>query len=126
MKDSPFIGAEDWRGSHIALADLPALSYYVQRALRADAQAGLQTLERSAENSWTAARLREALQALLAADAGDASQRLAVALRRLRRQVMLTLVARDATGRADLAEVVGTMTALAELSVQTADHGSGA
>ena len=60
------------------------------------------------------------LQAELAAATGDATQRLASALRRLRRRVLLTLIARDATGRAELAEVVATMTALAELAVQAA------
>ena len=47
-------------------------------------------------------------------------QRLAVARSRLRRRVMLTLIARDATGRAELTEVVTTMTLLAELALQTA------
>ena len=64
--------------------------------------------------------MHEALQAELAAATGDATQRLASALRRLRRRVLLTLIARDATGRAELAEVVATMTALAELAVQAA------
>ena len=54
------------------------------------------------------------------AASGDEAQRLAVALRRLRRRVLLTLIARDVTGRADLAEVVATMTWLAELTVQSA------
>jgi len=42
------------------------------------------------------------------------------ALRYLRKRVMLILLTRDLSGRADLDEVIATMTALAELSVQRA------
>jgi glutamate-ammonia-ligase adenylyltransferase len=49
----------------------------------------------------------------------DAAQ-LAAALRHLRRRVMLSLIARDVTGVADLSEVVQTTTALAELGLQAA------
>ena len=42
---------------------------------------------------------------------------LAIALRRLRREVMLTVMARDLGGAADLAEVTGAMTALAEEAI---------
>ncbi|MGZ9059979.1 MAG: hypothetical protein ACXW14_12130, partial [Burkholderiaceae bacterium] len=133
MKDSlfirpEFIGPHDWRGSHAEVADVPALLHYVQRALRAESQAettdaiggSLEALEHWASEAWTAARLNEALQALLISVAGDPVQRLTIALRRLRRRVMLTLIARDATGRAELTEVVTTMTLLAELALQTA------
>jgi glutamate-ammonia-ligase adenylyltransferase len=41
------------------------------------------------------------------------------AMRRLRNAVVTTLIERDLTGRADLAEVVETMTAFAEFAVQT-------
>ena len=129
MKDSLFIGPKDWRGSCAEVADLPALSHYVQRALQAESQAeatagggdgGLEALEHWANDAWTAVRLNEALQVLLTAAHGDPVQRLTVALRRLRRRVVVTLIARDATGRADLTEVVTAMTALAELALQTA------
>ena len=133
MKDSPFIGPEDWRGARVALADVPDLSHYAQRTLQVELRsaekaaaeadngaAALATLRRAADTRWTAAHLDEACQALLATATGDATQRLTVALRRLRRRVLLTLIARDATGRADLFEVVGTMTALAELSIRAA------
>ncbi|MDB5805421.1 MAG: glutamate-ammonia ligase adenylyltransferase family protein [Betaproteobacteria bacterium] len=56
------------------------------------------------------ARMHEAL-ANLPPDALDA------ALRRLRREVMLTVMARDLGGAADLAEVTGAMTALAEEAI---------
>ena len=64
--------------------------------------------------------LRAELDALQQHSGDDRTKRLGVALRRLRRQVLLSLITRDVTGRADLAEVVGTMTALAELAIQTA------
>ncbi len=128
LKISPkFVGPLDWRGPRAAVADLPALSHYVRRALQAESPAitqenapAVQTLEQWAENAWTAARLSDSLQSLLQTASGDHAQRLAVALRRLRRRVLLTLIARDATGRAELAEVVATMTWLAELTVQSA------
>ena len=109
------------------MVDLPALSHYVRRALQAESQQNpsgdgpvMQVLEQWADSEWTAARLSELLQSFLLQQTGDDTQRLTVALRRLRRRVLLTLIARDATGRADLAEVVATMTWLAELTVQSA------
>ncbi|MGH6612527.1 MAG: bifunctional [glutamate--ammonia ligase]-adenylyl-L-tyrosine phosphorylase/[glutamate--ammonia-ligase] adenylyltransferase, partial [Burkholderiaceae bacterium] len=111
----------DWRGARIALAELPALSHYVQRAVQQQSAAEQQqTLDRSAALPWTAERQRAEVDALLTEVTGDQTQKLTVALRRLRRRVLLSLIARDTTGRADLAEVVGTMTSLAELSIQSA------
>lgn len=125
MKDSPFLGPNDWRGSRISLAELPALSNYVQRHYEQRemrAQTPVESpdafLAQSADTGWTSTRLREELDALRAGATGDETQRLAIALRRLRRRVLLTLIARDATGRADLAEVVGSMTEFAQLSIQ--------
>lgn len=133
MKDSLFIGPDDWRGARAALADVPQLSHYAQRTLQVDlrseanavarmdgAAAAVAALASVADTAWTTARLDDALRAHLAKGTGDSTQRLTVALRRLRRRVLLTLIARDATGRADLSEVVGTMTALAELAIQAA------
>ena len=132
MKDSlvrvpKFIGPHDWRGPRVAIADLPTLSHYVRRALHAEFHSlalenvvAVQGLEQWANSAWTAERLRDALQLLIEQTGGDEVQRLAVALRRLRRRVLLTLIARDATGCAELAEVVATMTWLAELAVQSA------
>jgi len=59
---------------------------------------------------FTRARMRAAL-------AGVPAEGLAAALRELRRAVMLTVMARDLGGAADLAEVTGTMTALAEEAI---------
>ena len=131
MKDSlatpSFVGPQDWRGPRVALSDLPALSQYAARALQAESNvavkggtSGQQALEQWAGSACTAARLSDSLTFFTAAAPGDEAQRLAVALRRLRRRVLLTLIARDATGRAELPEVVATMTALAELAVQAA------
>ncbi|HVE89704.1 MAG TPA: bifunctional [glutamate--ammonia ligase]-adenylyl-L-tyrosine phosphorylase/[glutamate--ammonia-ligase] adenylyltransferase, partial [Burkholderiaceae bacterium] len=122
-----FVGPQDWRGPRVAVADLPALSQYAARALQAESQVAAegrtfeqQALEQWADSAWTVARLSDSLTFFTAAATGDEVQRLAVALRRLRRRVMLTLIARDSTGRAELSEVVSTMTALAELALQAA------
>jgi glutamate-ammonia-ligase adenylyltransferase len=111
----------DWRGARAELAELPSLSFFVQRALSADpAYAGdpAVALTSAAGTVWSAPALRDELAALAAVAGGTEPERLATALRVLRRRVMLSLVARDATGRADLAEVVETMTALAEVALQ--------
>ncbi len=113
------------------MPDVAELSYFVQRALQAEvmpanapldggSRSDAEVLAQLAATAWTPARLRAALDALLARAAGDPLQRVGVALRRLRRRVLIALVARDATGGADLAEVVATMTALAELVLQAA------
>ena len=47
----------------------------------------------------------------------DDSRSLAAAMRRLRRRVFLTTMTRDLNGDADLAEVISTMTALADLCI---------
>ena len=102
------------------------LSHYVRRALQAEFSAttvqdtAIRELEQWSAAAWTPACLVDSLQSLSQTASGDEAQRLALALRRLRRRVLLTLIARDTTGRADLAEVVATMTSLAELTVQTA------
>src|SRR5688572_13764450 len=62
---------------------------------------------------FTRAEMQNAL-----AGAGDDS--LARALRELRNRVLLRVMARDLAGRADLDEVCGTMTDLAEVSIQKA------
>ncbi|WP_343587429.1 bifunctional [glutamate--ammonia ligase]-adenylyl-L-tyrosine phosphorylase/[glutamate--ammonia-ligase] adenylyltransferase, partial [Herbaspirillum sp.] len=49
----------------------------------------------------------------------DAGLALNAAMRRLRNLVVCTLIERDLSGRADLAEVVATMTAFADFAVQT-------
>ena len=58
-------------------------------------------------------RMRERLAALAAE--GDGLDR---RLRRLRKEVMLALIGRDLSGRADLREVVATVSALAEIAIE--------
>jgi len=60
---------------------------------------------------------REAMHTELAAGAGDDLAALQRRLRRLRQRVLLRVMARDLSGRADLAEVCGTMSDLAECSL---------
>ena len=67
------------------------------------------------EHPYTPSRMRDRLSVLLAEDTSCAR-----ALRRLRKEVMLGLIARDLAGRADLAEVVSIATALAEIAIQSA------
>jgi glutamate-ammonia-ligase adenylyltransferase len=65
---------------------------------------------------YTAGRMRARLSALHA----EAEANCGRALRRLRKEVMVGLIARDLAGRADLAEVVTTATALAEIAIESA------
>src|SRR4030095_1159620 len=76
------------------------------------------------ERSWLESTLDSPLGDIApdvraAADAGDAAE-LAKALRLLRRRTVLHTLARDLTGRADLAEVCRNMTTLAETSLLAA------
>jgi glutamate-ammonia-ligase adenylyltransferase len=123
VKDSVPVGVNEWRGPPAGPADVPALSQYVQRAVEqqapGDVAAQKRLLLQWADTVWTESQLRAELQAGSSV-AGDDTSRLAVALRRLRRRVLLSLIIRDVTGRADLAEVVGTMTTFAELAIQAA------
>ncbi len=114
----------DWRGAPAALTEVAALSRYVGRALdletghASSAEIRLGLLQSLAAAPWSGERLRTALAAELPPEPG--AEAFSAALRRLRRRVMLALIARDATGAADLHEVVQTTTALAELAVQSA------
>ncbi len=76
--------------------------------------------ELSAEAAATApAFARDEMLAELAAGAADDLGALQKRLRRLRQRVLLRVMARDLSGRADLAEVCGTMSDLAECSLET-------
>ena len=104
--------APDAAGGHIALAAARAFSRYVRRLL--DAQPDLADRVDFA-SPFSASRMRERLAELLSGGAP-----LAGALRTLRKEVMLALIARDLTARADLAEVVATVTSLAEIAIEAA------
>jgi glutamate-ammonia-ligase adenylyltransferase len=87
-------------------------SRYVRRLIAADSD-----LVRRAEfdSAWNPQRMRARLDA-----AASAGAPLARAVRELRKEVMLTLIARDLSGAAGLQEVVATSTALAETTIQAA------
>ena len=92
-------------------------SRYAQRLL--ESEPGLRTeLLQNLQNPF----LREEMQAFLNADAASANPEAALhsALRRLRKRVMLRLLARDLGGLADLTEVMTGMTDLAEITISFA------
>ncbi|HUL65562.1 MAG TPA: bifunctional [glutamate--ammonia ligase]-adenylyl-L-tyrosine phosphorylase/[glutamate--ammonia-ligase] adenylyltransferase [Burkholderiaceae bacterium] len=106
---------------------LLADSRFVDRALGAelghgaDGPAKQQLLREYAATPWTAQRLAAELDRLLGPGAMEPTpEMLAAGLRRLRRRALLGVIARDTAGVAPLSEVVGSMTALAELAVQRA------
>ncbi|MFO7188309.1 MAG: bifunctional [glutamate--ammonia ligase]-adenylyl-L-tyrosine phosphorylase/[glutamate--ammonia-ligase] adenylyltransferase [Pseudomonadota bacterium] len=94
-------------------------SRYAQRLLEARPEYA-EELERGRTEAWSAAAMR----AFLAPDSwqrgDDPEAALAARLRELRARVMLRLAARDLAGLAPLEEVTTTMTALAEVALQTA------
>jgi glutamate-ammonia-ligase adenylyltransferase len=95
-----------------AVARAARLSRYVRDLLAA--QPGMTTgiaLDAPLDRGWMQAQIR-------GRDHDD--QALNTALRRLRKTVMLGLITRDLDGRANLAEVVDTVTALAEETVAAA------
>src|SRR5206468_7512611 len=93
-----------------------AWSHYAQRALAASpALRSELAASIDAPFAWTAANCTPAGIA-----AGDDARVVAAEMRRLRRRVFLHTLCRDLTGRADLAEVVGTITRLAETALSAA------
>jgi [glutamine synthetase] adenylyltransferase / [glutamine synthetase]-adenylyl-L-tyrosine phosphorylase len=86
------------------------LSRYVLRLLEAEPSLGL---DAGIEQPFAADEMHAALAAL-PSDTDDTLKR---ALRTLRRRVMLRTIARDLSGLASLAEVMATMTALAEITL---------
>ena len=94
------------------LARASQFSRYVRRVL--DAEPDLAERVNCA-SPYDKARMRERLAALCAT--GD---NLGRALRRLRKEVMIALIGRDLTGAADLPEVLTTVSALAEISIEAA------
>ncbi len=97
-------------GADASLARAARLSHYARRLIEAQSPSGL---DAGIGRPFTAEEMRAALAARPAADP-DGLQR---ALRALRKQVMLRLIARDLGGTATLSEVMGTATALAEVAI---------
>lgn len=102
--------------SRLSIQELPQYSFFVKRALMsakpmADDSERLEWLSTLACEPYSKERMQAFLQGSDDADA------LSDRLRLLRREVLLTLVARDASGVADYFEVVRTMTDLAEVAV---------
>jgi [glutamine synthetase] adenylyltransferase / [glutamine synthetase]-adenylyl-L-tyrosine phosphorylase len=93
-----------------------AFSRYVQRVLAAKPDVG----------DWLTERLEQPFRwddvrpAIEAATAGGDAEGLARALRQARARLIVHTIARDLTRRADLREVVGTVTNLAELAIDAA------
>ena len=96
-----------------AIAFARRYSRYLQRLLSARPDV---LLTPELEQPFTAADMQAELAAAVTSD--DAG--LGRALRRLRQRVMARLITRDLGGHADLDEVVGTVTQLAEIAIGTA------
>lgn len=86
------------------------LSHYARRLIESDPAL---TLDAGLERSFSA----EEMRAVLAAQPANDEDSLWRALRQLRRQTMLRLIARDLGGLAPLAEVLQTTTDLAEVTI---------
>jgi glutamate-ammonia-ligase adenylyltransferase len=101
-------------------------SRFVARSLTAelgaaDAEAQCGWLVANAANAWNRTRIESDLAADRNAHLDlEPAAWLPGALRRVRRRLLLGVIVRDVAGRGDLAEVTGSMTALAESSVQHA------
>ena len=103
----------------LALSEVENYSFYVKRSLTA--------LDYSADEATRQARLsalaaspvtRQTMEERLACVTEP--EALAAAMRRLRRDVMIGVIARDITGEGGYGEVVRTMTDLAEVTVSAA------
>ena len=90
----------------------PAVSRYAQRLAQAQPEL-FQAALAAVDHPFDA----ESMRAFLAAHPPGNEAQLKRALRQLRRQVMLRVLLRDLSGRAPLAEVVATMSELAEQSL---------
>lgn len=101
--------------ARLSLSEVPQVSQFFKRTLRAmfgeDTQKSNEYVQKMVQIEWSAERFREALSGI---EDGEA---LKSAMRKLRRDVMMSLIARDLTGKADLAEVTKTMSELAEATV---------
>src|SRR5262249_249148 len=110
---------------HASLQSVLMDSRFAERALSAELGAGatvdakVERLAGLAASAWDMSRLEIEFERLRGGRPLT-PEVVAACLRKLRRHVLLGVIARDISGIAPLAEVVGTMTALAELAVQRA------
>jgi len=94
-----------------------ALSRYAQERLAAQPDLAAEVdLERAARQAFTAAAMQEALTGFHTDDEVAFKRR----LRRLRQRVLLRTMARDLAHAADLAEVCGSMSELADACIRAA------
>lgn len=96
-----------------AIAAAAGYSRYLQRLLDANPAV---LVASELNQPYTAIDMKSELAAVAISD----DRSLGRALRRLRQRVMARLIARDLSGRADLAEVVSTVTHMAEITIRTA------
>lgn len=99
--------------ARLAIEQVPEYSQFVKRALAAMRPGAsdeelLAVLRNLANTTWTRCKMDALLDSLTDPQALD------LAMRELRRNVMVSLAARDITGKTDYFEVVRTMTDLAE------------
>ena len=99
----------------LPLSEVPEVSAYFKNTLRAmfgeDEDKVRSYVQEITQTPWTPERMRERLAGI---EDGEA---LKSAMRRLRRDVMMNLVARDISGLANLEEVVTVMSDLAEIAI---------
>src|SRR5690349_15226006 len=105
--------AGDAPSADTLIARAVRLSRYVRRLL--DAEPALK-LDAGLERPFSAGEMRS----MLANSSSAADADLARELRRLRKRVMLRMIARDLGGVAELPEVLATTTALAEVAISHA------
>ncbi len=107
--------AEHVKDFAVLLSETLACSRYVQRMLNSDPD--LQNwLQQHCDTPCSSAEMQTLL------DGADDEAQLGPAVRKLRKRVMCKLILRDINGLADLAEVMRTMTMLAEICVRQAQN----
>ncbi|HEY6044461.1 MAG TPA: bifunctional [glutamate--ammonia ligase]-adenylyl-L-tyrosine phosphorylase/[glutamate--ammonia-ligase] adenylyltransferase, partial [Nitrosospira sp.] len=115
--NSEFLTMHDDTSAEEIIRSILPFSRYAQRLLESEPELSVE-LRRKLRHPWS----RAEMEGLLRADSDLANNEagMQVALRRLRKNVMLRLAARDLGELANLAEVMVTMTDLAEVSIRFA------
>lgn len=104
-------------GKRLSVQELPEVSDYLKRLLVArfsdpQSEQAQQYLNGLLATTWTMDKMRDRL------DEAEDSTALSYVMRKLRQEVMLTLITKDLTGNADFEEVVSTMSNLARAVIQ--------